>query len=84
MGKFDPLETHLRQAGGAAIMMSLDDIQNLVSLPKSAREYDAWWSNEDVRTTTHVQCKAWQNAGYEAEPNFRAGTVTFRRKRGRS
>jgi hypothetical protein len=81
MAKYDPLRNRLQGRTEQTVTMSLDEIDALVSLPASAHLYAEWWSNEDVATTSHVQCKAWQAAGYEASPNRTAGTVTFRRRR---
>jgi hypothetical protein len=82
VGKYNPLESHLRRDGRALIKLRLGVIGAIVELPDSARNYSEWWNNEDVRTTRHVQCKAWQAAGYEAQPDLGSDTVTFRRKRG--
>jgi hypothetical protein len=82
VGTYDPLRDHLSQQSGAVLTFSFDELDAIVPLPISARRHEAWWANEDVRTTAHVQCKAWQAAGYDAEVNLGARTVTFRRKRG--
>jgi hypothetical protein len=79
MSIYNPLRDHLMGAGDVVIM-NFDELDNLVLLPQSARKYKAWWTNEDVETTAHVQCKAWQAAGYEAEPHLKAQRVVFRRK----
>ncbi|WP_312795563.1 hypothetical protein [Tianweitania sp.] len=62
------------------VVMTFDELADLVaSMPSSARIYAAWWNNEDVDTTNHVQCKAWQAAGYLADADLKHGVVTFRR-----
>ena len=84
MGKYDPLRDFLRRQSAPVVVLTLAEIDGIVSLPVSARTYEWWWANEDVEATTHVQCKAWQAAGYEAQPDLRAGRIIFRRKAGRS
>ena len=48
-------------------------------LPQAAYQYEWWWTNEDPRTTTHVQCRAWQGAGYKAEVQLARRAATFTR-----
>ena len=79
MSKYDPLRDYLRGQSAASLTLSFAQIEALVPLPAAAKRYAFWWSNEDVRTTVHVQCRAWQTASYLAEPNLRAKRVTFRR-----
>jgi hypothetical protein len=46
-------------------------------LPRSAYEYEAWWSNND---TGHSHARAWLSAGWRTEDVDLAGrTVTFTR-----
>ena len=81
MAKYDPLREYLCGNGGRRIGMSFDQIARLVDgLPRSAYEYEAWWSNE-LQPRTHVQKHAWMAAGYEVERfNLATKTVTFRRR----
>ena len=65
--------------------MSFAQIDQLVAtkggLPRSAYEYQAWWSNER-QPRTHVQKQAWMAAGYRIESvDFETGVVTFTRSR---
>ena len=82
MSKYEPLREFLREQSADSLTLTFTQLDALVRLPASAKRYDFWLSNEDVKTTVHVQCKAWQDAGYEAEPNLRGKRVTFRRKAG--
>ncbi|HEY0570061.1 MAG TPA: hypothetical protein VGD16_00835 [Enterovirga sp.] len=82
MSKYEPLRDFLREQSADSLTLTFTQLDALVRLPASAKRYEFWWSNEDVKTTVHVQCKAWQDAGYEAEPNLRGKRVTFRRKAG--
>ena len=74
MAKYDPLLRHLVAADASApIEMTFDDIERLVGpLPASASKYSAWWNNEQL-DTTHVQARAWLNAGREVEFVDRVG-----------
>ena len=81
--KYDRLCNHLMALGSPSVIMSFAEIEAVLrtSLPYSARSYRAWWSNEPSAVGRHVQCGAWQNAGYSAVVDIRAESVTFRRSR---
>ena len=80
MAKYDQWRDHLEGTDLPTIIMTFDELEELVPLPSSARTYDLWWANEDVNTTAHVQCKSWQAAGYVADVDMRRGVVTFTRR----
>jgi hypothetical protein len=74
VSKYAPLHEALR-GSGVTRTMTLDEIADLVGgLPRSAYSYVAWWSNDDQ---THVQSRAWTEAGYLAQPDLAAKTVRF-------
>lgn len=82
MGKYDPLRDHLKKArseGHREIVLTFDKIEELLTtkLPRTAKENPTWWGNEDLSTTTHVQCQSWQNAGWTAEPDITSQRVRF-------
>jgi hypothetical protein len=54
---YDPLRELLAESTESSLALSFEEIERLIGqpLPKSAHEYDAWWSNEDPDKTTHVQ-----------------------------
>ncbi len=79
MSKYDPWRDHLTNQRADIVTMSFDELDELAHLPPSSRTYAEWWSNEDIRTTTHSQCKSWQAAGFKAEVDLIRETVTFRR-----
>jgi hypothetical protein len=83
MGKYDPLESHLRRQKSATYEMSFRDIERILGglLPKSAHRPE-WWANEQDSETRHVQCKAWLRAGYRAYPRTDAETIRFERAPG--
>lgn len=76
------LKRQLQAAKEPSLVLSFEDIEELIRqpLPKSARDYDAWWSNEDPDKTTHTQSKAWTTAGFYAEVDRGRRMVTFRRR----
>lgn len=80
MSRYDPLRTYLEGQSAAIVTLNLAALDAIVKLPAPAKRYEFWWSNDDVKTTMHVQCRAWQDAGYEAEPDLRRKIVVFRRK----
>jgi hypothetical protein len=47
-------------------------------LPKSAAR-PQWWANTIGPDTSHVQCKAWREAGYDALLLVGKDRVRFRR-----
>lgn len=67
MAKYDPLRKRLRRSDAPELVLSFDDIEQIIGdmLPKSAA-LAAWWGNETSADTRHVQCRAWLDAGYEA------------------
>lgn len=79
MAKYDALKRHLLGQPGDRVRMTFDEIADLVGgLPDSAFRHQAWWANE--RGGSHVQARAWMNAGFAAEAlNQERRLVTFRR-----
>ena len=79
MSIYDGLRHRLAAAEEDSLTLSFEEIEGLIgqSLPKSAHEYDAWWSNEDPDKTTHSQSKAWTTVGFIAEVSRDRGQVTF-------
>lgn len=80
--KYAPLEAHLRSLHADIWRATFRDIEEVIAdtLPPSARstepEHHAWWANTD----THVQGRAWTNAGWETTEVDRVKeTVVFRR-----
>jgi hypothetical protein len=84
MAKYDPLLDHLCRAGDGPIEMTFDEIDSLVGgLPASATRFQAWWSNE--LEGTHVQARAWMDAGREVltvDRTIRRVTFSATRRRG--
>jgi hypothetical protein len=49
--------------------MTFGEIEQVLGfgLPNTARKDSAWWANERSVPSRHVQCKAWQDAGFHTE-----------------
>ena len=79
MAKYDALREHLRTRSDPAVRLSLGEVAGLVpgGLPASAYKHPAWWSNDGH--ASHVQARAWLDAGWMASPDLQARTVTFLR-----
>lgn len=73
--KYSELRKHLENAGPTDVTLDFDRIDQLVDgLPPSAYRYAAWWAND----RTHVQAKAWLDAGrYTFELDFVKKAVSF-------
>ena len=81
MGKYDPLYEYLRSLSSDTWRASFGEIEEVLGfkLPTSARKYSAWWDNEV--DGTHVQARAWVEAGWEAtELDLGFERVTFVRE----
>jgi hypothetical protein len=79
---YDRLSEFLKGRSDEQVTLSFDDIERLLNatLPPSARKYAAWWSSNMRRgDQTHVQARAWMDAGWKAVPDFRLGRVAFQR-----
>jgi hypothetical protein len=84
MTKYLPLREHLESRPEAETETSLSfaRVEGIIgdTLPASSRKYREWWANES--RGSHVQAKAWLEAGWMVESvNLRGQTVTFARQR---
>lgn len=82
MAKCDVLRDSFALQTANSIELTFYEICQIVQIPNFARDYSAWWANEDPETTTHVQCRGWMVAGYQAIPNLQAKVVRFTRLSG--
>lgn len=79
MSKYNPLGEYLELQGQNKITLTFSKIEDILGfkLPKSAREYTAWWSGT-AEGAKHVQCEVWCNYGYQVETlNLIDETVIF-------
>lgn len=81
MARYDPLSRYLRRQSAAELELSFAEIETLIAalLPKSAAR-PQWWANEKSADSTHVQKRAWADAGYDAFLIAGRDRVKFRRR----
>jgi hypothetical protein len=65
-GRYDSLKHHLQTRAASELPMTFSEIESVVGtkLPRSAKLYRTWWSNN---ASNHTQAKAWLDAGYCTE-----------------
>lgn len=65
--KYYPLEEHLVKQCKHEVKLTFEEIENIIcdKLPDSAYTHREWWANENKGS--HVQAKAWINAGWKVE-----------------
>lgn len=80
MAKYDPLGAYLSRRASPEIELAFEGIEQIIGskLPETASR-PQWWANETSPDTRHVQCTAWQDAGYDAFLLAR-GRVLFRQR----
>ena len=67
MAKYDPLGAYLSRRASPEIELAFEEVERIIGskLPETASR-PQWWANETNPDTRHVQCRAWQDAGYDA------------------
>ncbi len=84
MSKYQPLADFLKAQDADEVPLTFAQIERLLGarLPASAYDYAAWWANDDGKS--HVQAKAWLEAGFTTERVSAAQKrVVFRKIRSR-
>ena len=79
MGKYDPLHRFLEARAKDAVPMTFSEIEKVIgsSLPASAYNHRAWWSNNPSNS---VMTYSWLEAGYRSEMvDMEKQTVVFRK-----
>jgi hypothetical protein len=66
MSKYAALRRFFSTQIANELPMSFQEVENIIgaALPSSAHRYPSWWAND---LATHVQAKAWLDAGYETQ-----------------
>lgn len=84
MAKYDPLHLYLRRKTASELEMSFRDVERVIGamLPNSAAR-PQWWANEADTGTSHVQTRAWRDAGYDAFLIAGEDRIRFQRRTGR-
>ena len=74
MRKYDPLFKFLQSQNKTQVILNYEEIEKIIcqSLPVSAHKYKVWWDNN-----SHVQSKAWRDAGYKVTDVKLGSMVTF-------
>ena len=82
MSKYDPLSGHLRRQREDELELTFAEIERILGamLPKGAARQQ-WWANTTDPHTSHVQRKAWGDAGYDAFLIAGKDRVRFKRVR---
>ncbi len=82
MSKYDPLSGHLRRQREGELELTFTEIERILGamLPKSAARQQ-WWANTIDPDTSHIQRKAWGDAGYDAFLIAGRDRVRFKRVR---
>jgi hypothetical protein len=80
MAKYDPLENYLSRCGDEEFELEIAEVERILGdkLPAGATR-PQWWANEAHTISTHVQYRAWRDAGYDAFL-LSGGRVLFRRR----
>lgn len=79
MGKYERFRGFLQSLDSESQRLSFAEIERILGfkLPKSARSYPAWWSNDD---TGHSHARAWLEAGWRTgDVDMAARKVTLTR-----
>jgi hypothetical protein len=82
MSKYAPLAHFLKTQAKDYVLMNFTEVEKALGskLPPSAYDYQAWWSN--YGGASHVQAKAWLDAGYETEQvDMTSQKLVFRKTR---
>ena len=69
MSQYEPLYTWLNGNPNQRVNATFHELETVlgVHLPSRARKRRQWWANEPARTTKHIQCRAWLQAGFNVE-----------------
>lgn len=74
MKKYDPFFKYLNSRKESSIVLTYEEIERIISdkLPMSAHKYKVWWDNN-----SHVQSRAWRDAGYKVDSVIMGVKVFF-------
>lgn len=81
MGKYDPLRDYLRKQTLDEVTLTFAEIEAIImaQLPPST-DRSQWWSNVGNLNTTHIQRRAWGDAGFDAHLIKGSRQVAFRKR----
>lgn len=78
--KYDPLAQFLKGQSKEHLAMTFAEVERALhsKLPRSAFDHQAWWANDFGKS--HVQSRAWLQAGYQTEQvDIASKRLVFRR-----
>jgi hypothetical protein len=78
MTKYEPWRSLLNTLDAPEIVVTFEQLDEVVSLPKQAHMDPNWWSNATTRDRT-MQSEAWRQAGYFAQADLQWKVVTFKK-----
>ncbi|MDI3485486.1 MAG: hypothetical protein PWQ50_706 [Methanolobus sp.] len=80
MGKYSKLGEYLNSNSLDKLNLTFKDVENILgfNLPKSAREYQAWWANSGGPHTHAID--GWLSMGWIAKVDLDNQVVTFTRR----
>lgn len=84
MSKYTPLVAHLVNQQADEVRLSFSEVEQIIrdSLPASAHNHRAWWSNQKAHPS-HPWAHEWMEAGWECETvSLTEQWVAFRRAGG--
>jgi hypothetical protein len=76
MSRYAQLTLKLLASPEARVTLSFDELDQIVvgCLPRSARQYHAWWANN---ASSQPHAKFWIDAGRRATPDFKGKSAVF-------
>ncbi|WP_342304938.1 hypothetical protein [Methanolobus sp. ZRKC5] len=81
MGKYSNLGVYLQNSANDVMKLTFAEVENILgfNLPKSAREYPAWWANSGGSHTHAID--GWLSMGWNTSVDLNAQVVIFTKKR---
>jgi hypothetical protein len=80
MGKYSKLGIHLQSSTNGIVKLTFAEVENILgfNLPKSAREYQAWWANSGGSHTHAID--GWLSMGWKTSVDLNEQVVIFTKK----
>jgi len=78
MTKYEPWRSLLETLDTPVIVITFEQLDETVPLPKAAHMDPQWWSNGRPGERT-VQAEAWHQAGFDVQADLQSKVATFRK-----
>lgn len=82
MKKYEPWRSLLRTLDAPEVVVTFEQLNEVVPLPRTAHMDPNWWSN-GLGGDRSVQAEAWHQAGFCAHADLQSKVVTFKKIRRR-